>query len=86
MSSNEEWVIQELCYLQNTKDGKYEDVTVFLADGLVKGISSRISPSEIVNVCQGGKFQAAILQAEQAEKTNQEYELQSKIVIPPKYK
>ena len=35
--------MQELCYLKNAEDGRYEDITVFLADGLVKGVSSRIS-------------------------------------------
>jgi len=46
--------MQELCYLKNAEDGRYEDITVFLADGLVKGVSSRISANEITNVSLGG--------------------------------
>jgi glutathione synthase/RimK-type ligase-like ATP-grasp enzyme len=61
MSSNEEWILQELCYLSKTKDGKYQDIIVFLADGRVQGISSRVSEQEIVNVAKGGYVQAVVL-------------------------
>jgi hypothetical protein len=79
-SSREEWVIQELCYLRRTKEGQYEDITVFLADGLVQGVASRISDSEIINVSQGGLSQAVILSEVRTEKEHQQ-ELQNKIEI-----
>jgi hypothetical protein len=60
-NSREEWVMQELCYLQSTKDGRYEDITVFLADGLVQGVTSRISESEVINVSKGGLLQSVVL-------------------------
>ena len=82
-SSSEEWVMQELCYLSQTKDGQYEDITVFLADGLVQGVASRISASEVINVAQGGLSQAVILAEEKTEKASQT-EWQSGIEIPPK--
>ncbi|KAF0513781.1 hypothetical protein F8M41_017735 [Gigaspora margarita] len=43
MNSNKEWITQELCYLQNTKDNRYEDISVFVVDGVVQGFMSRIS-------------------------------------------
>ncbi|CAG8777807.1 14682_t:CDS:1 [Gigaspora margarita] len=61
MNSNKEWIVQELCYLQNTKDNKYEDIAVFVADGVVQGFMSRISANEIVNVVQGGFIQSVVL-------------------------
>jgi len=61
MSSSEEWILQELCYLSKTEEGKYQDIIVFLADGKVQGISSRVSDHEIVNVAKGGYVQAAVL-------------------------
>ncbi|CAG8741687.1 13395_t:CDS:2 [Gigaspora margarita] len=61
MNSNKEWIIQELCYLQNTKDNRYEDISVFVVDGVVQGFMSRISANEIVNVEQGGFFQSVVL-------------------------
>jgi glutathione synthase/RimK-type ligase-like ATP-grasp enzyme len=68
-NSHEEWVIQELCYLKRAKDGRYEDITVFLADRLVKGVSSRISTNEIMNVSRGGVWQSVVLNCEE-EKIN----------------
>jgi hypothetical protein len=53
--------MQELCYLRNTKDNKYEDLIVFLTDGLVQGVASRISESEIINVSKGGFLQSVVL-------------------------
>ena len=64
-NSREEWVMQELCYLKNAEDGRYEDITVFLADGLVKGVSSRISANEITNVSLGGLWQSVVLNCEE---------------------
>jgi hypothetical protein len=61
MNSAEEWILQELCYLSKTKDGKYQDIIVFLADGQVCGISSRVSDQEVVNVAKGGYGQAVVL-------------------------
>ncbi|KAF0553871.1 putative conserved protein, circularly permuted ATPgrasp superfamily [Gigaspora margarita] len=61
MNSNKEWIIQELCYLQNTKDNRYEDIAVFVVDGVVQGFMSRISANEIVNVEQGGFGQSVVL-------------------------
>ncbi|CAG8819542.1 6117_t:CDS:1, partial [Cetraspora pellucida] len=61
MNSNKEWIIQELCCLQNTKDNRYEDLSVFVADGVVQGFMSRISDTEIINIPQGGFFQPVIL-------------------------
>ncbi|CAG8762032.1 1228_t:CDS:1 [Dentiscutata erythropus] len=61
MNSNKEWIMQELCYLQNTKDNRYEDISVFIIDGVVQGFSSRISFNEIVNVGHGGFRQSVIL-------------------------
>ncbi|CAG8766443.1 10645_t:CDS:1, partial [Racocetra persica] len=61
MNSKQEWIIQQLCYLQNTKDNRYEDISVFVADGVVQGFSSRISSNEIMNVGQGGFSQPVIL-------------------------
>ncbi|CAG8542616.1 65_t:CDS:2 [Gigaspora margarita] len=61
MNFNKEWIVQELCYLQNTKDNKYEDIAVFVADGVVQGFMSRISANEIVNVVQGGFRQSVVL-------------------------
>ncbi|CAG8825717.1 14933_t:CDS:1, partial [Dentiscutata erythropus] len=61
MNSNKEWIVQELCYLQNTKDNRYEDIIVFVADGVVQGIGSRISSKEIVNIRQGGFAQSVVL-------------------------
>ncbi|CAG8604987.1 3585_t:CDS:2, partial [Ambispora leptoticha] len=68
MSSNEEWILQKLCYLSKTKDGKYQDIVVFLADGVVRGISSRVSDHEIVNIAQGGNRQAVVLDFENYNK------------------
>ncbi|CAG8818828.1 9790_t:CDS:1, partial [Racocetra persica] len=61
MNSNKEWVIQELCYLQNTKDNRYADISVFVADGIVQGFMSRVSDTEVVNIPQSGCFQSVIL-------------------------
>ena len=61
MRSSEEWILQELCYLSKTEEGKYQDIIVFLADGKVQGISSRVSNHEIVNVAKGGYGQAVVL-------------------------
>lgn len=61
MNSNEEWVLQELCCLSRTKDGKYQDIVVFLADGEMQGIASRVSDSEIVNVVKGGCYVQAVV-------------------------
>ncbi|CAG8483795.1 4288_t:CDS:1 [Cetraspora pellucida] len=61
MNSNKEWIMQELCYLQYTKDNRYEDISVFVADGIVQGFMSRISDTEIINIPQGGFFQPVIL-------------------------
>ncbi|CAG8784373.1 6210_t:CDS:2, partial [Dentiscutata erythropus] len=61
MNSNREWIIQELCYLQNTKDNRFEDITVFIADGVVQGFGSRISSSEVVNASHGGFGQSVVL-------------------------
>ncbi|CAG8840604.1 11200_t:CDS:2, partial [Racocetra persica] len=47
------------------EDGKYQDITVFLADGVVRGIGSRVSDQEIVNVAQGGQRQAVVLSSEE---------------------
>ncbi|CAG8741788.1 6372_t:CDS:1 [Racocetra fulgida] len=61
MNSDKEWIIQELCYLQNSKDNRYEDISVFVADGIVQGFMSRIGDTEIVNIPHGGRFQPVIL-------------------------
>ncbi|CAG8552061.1 4664_t:CDS:1 [Dentiscutata erythropus] len=61
MNSDKEWIIQELCYLQNVEDNRYEDISVFVADGIVQGFMSRNSDNEIVNVKQGGFYQSVIL-------------------------
>jgi hypothetical protein len=67
MSSDGEWILQELCYLLKTKDGKYHDIIVFLADGRVRGIASRVSVHEIVNVAKGGRGQAVVLCLDKVE-------------------
>lgn len=61
MNSSEEWILQELCYLSKNETGKYHDIIVFLADGKVQGIASRVSDNEIVNVAKGGYGQAVVL-------------------------
>jgi len=74
--------MQELCYLGRTKDGQYEDVTVFLADGLVQGIASRVSASEVINVARGGTSQVVILSEAKTEEPQAQW--QSKIEVPLK--
>ncbi|CAG8466133.1 6242_t:CDS:1 [Dentiscutata heterogama] len=61
MNSNKEWIIQELCYLQNTKDNRYEDIAVFIVDGVVQGFGSRISSDEILNASKVGFGQSVVL-------------------------
>lgn len=61
MNSQQTWVIQERCYLRNTLDGRYEDIAVYLIDGVVQGFLSRISTNEVVNIHNGGLFQPTVL-------------------------
>ncbi|KAF0492474.1 hypothetical protein F8M41_021706 [Gigaspora margarita] len=61
MNSDKEWIIQELCYLQNTNENRYEDIAAFVCDGIVQGFMSRNSDNEIVNVNKGGFYQSVIL-------------------------
>jgi hypothetical protein len=83
--------MQELCYLKlkNTKDDKYQDIIVFLADGVVKGISSRISTNEIINVGQGGLLQSVVCVPMNITYSSHEIDfsyndMQSQIEVPPK--
>lgn len=61
MNSQQAWVIQERCYLRNTPDGRYEDIAVYLIDGVAQGFLSRISVNEVVNIHNGGLFQPTVL-------------------------
>lgn len=62
MNSKNNWIIQELCYLKrDNKSNKYEDLVVFIADGDIKGIASRTSNDEIVNVNKNGYPQPVVL-------------------------
>lgn len=61
MDSSNNWVIQELCCLRKNKDNKYEDIVSFIADGEVKGVASRISQDEIINVHRNGSGQSVVL-------------------------
>jgi hypothetical protein len=66
MKSGQPWIIQELCSLRNIS-GRYEDISVFVSEGVLQGIVSRISANEIVNVSNGGLFQPAVLLETQIE-------------------
>ncbi|CAO3637608.1 unnamed protein product [Cunninghamella blakesleeana] len=63
MASDNCWIMQELCYLKR-KNGKFEDLVCYIADGEVKAVGSRISSSEIVNVFAGGSWQSAVIVSE----------------------
>ncbi|CAH1756517.1 15460_t:CDS:10 [Entrophospora sp. SA101] len=47
MESKQSRVIQERCYLRNTPDGRYEDISIYVVDGVARGFVSRISANEI---------------------------------------
>jgi glutathionylspermidine synthase len=61
MNSDNEWVIQELCYLKKNENNEYHDIVVFIENGNIKGIGSRVSEDEIINVHKNGSSQPVIL-------------------------
>lgn len=77
MKSPNLWVIQDLCYLKRTEDGNYQDVAVYLVDGLVKGVVSRVSPDEVVNIRKVGRFQWVVLERDGSETFQEQIEIQS---------
>ncbi|CAO3637612.1 unnamed protein product [Cunninghamella blakesleeana] len=63
MASDNYWIMQELCYLKR-KNGKFEDLVCYIADGEVIAIGSRTSSNEIVNVYAGGNRRTAVIVSE----------------------
>ncbi|CAO3637619.1 unnamed protein product [Cunninghamella blakesleeana] len=63
MACDNYWIMQELCYLKR-KNGKFEDLVCFIADGEVISVASRISSNEIVNVFAGGRGRPVVIVSE----------------------
>lgn len=59
-----DWVLQQRCELKKDKNGKYIDIAVYIADGVVKGFISRTSKDKIVNIGNGGSLKPVILNDE----------------------
>ena len=57
MISETTWVVQELCHLRKTLDGKNGDIAVFIVEGIAIGAISRVSDSMVSNIGNGGFLQ-----------------------------